>query len=145
MCHQDDWSTQYDEDIVVTSPDFLDTAEELKCSEGHFIDGIQFDTQEEREEPEYHLAFKHLSFTIESTSLVSLSDPTIDGTSCIEKDMAPTEPDPGDPDATIALTPEDLMITFKVPNDRYHYVKGIVIQKRGDLDTPSELLTEFTI
>ena len=91
MCHQEDWSTQIDEDIVVTSPDFLSTSEELKCPEGHFIDGIQFDTQEGREEPEYHLAYKDLGFSIDSTSLVSLGDPTIDGSSCIEKDMAPPD------------------------------------------------------
>jgi hypothetical protein len=67
---------------------------------------------------------------------VSLDDPTLDGTSCIEKDMAPTEIDPDDPGydplfpdsgVTRPVTPEDLMITFRVPDGKYHYVKGIVI------------------
>jgi hypothetical protein len=114
MCDQDNWSTQTTEDFSVTSLDFASTSEELLCNDGYYVNGIQTKRQETRQEPEYHLAYKDLGFTLETSTVTLNADPTIDGSSCVEND--------------ILTDSGTLWVKMEVPdNNVMHYVKGIVL------------------
>lgn len=72
-----------------------------------------------------------MGFTLETSTLTSNADPTIDGSTCVEND--------------IGTDSGTLWVKMEVPdNTVMHYVKGIVLQKRGDAAS-THLITEFTL